>query len=98
MVVTDSIPIPPEKRGGKIKIISLAPLIAEAIVRIHRGQSVGALFTSEVQFTQEMLLWDVDGDGERPVMGGNGRSTGQPSAEQAGGSATDVGAHENQGH
>ena len=60
VVVTDSIPIPPEKRGGKIKVISLAPLIAEAIVRIHRGQSVGALFTSEVQFTQEMLLWDVE--------------------------------------
>jgi ribose-phosphate pyrophosphokinase len=60
VVVTDSIPIAPEKRGGKIKVITLAPLIAEAIVRIHRGQSVGALFTSEVQFTQEMLLWDVE--------------------------------------
>ena len=66
VVVTDSIPIPPEKRGGKIKVISLAPLIAEAIVRIHRGQSVGALFTSEVHVTQEMLLWDVDGDSGRP--------------------------------
>jgi ribose-phosphate pyrophosphokinase len=75
VVVTDSIPIPPERRGSKVKVISLAPLIAEAIVRIHRGQSVGALFTSEVQFTQEMLLWDVDG-GERPTMGGNGRSGG----------------------
>ena len=29
--------------AAKIKVISLAPLIAEAIVRIHRGQSVGAL-------------------------------------------------------
>ena len=66
VVVTDSIPIPPEKRGGKIKVITLAPLIAEAIVRIHRGQSVGALFTSEVQFTQEMLLWDVDDEATRP--------------------------------
>jgi ribose-phosphate pyrophosphokinase len=74
VVVTDSIPIPAEKRGAKIKVISLAPLIAEAIIRIHRGQSVGALFTSEVKFTQEMLLWDVDSGGERPSLGGNGRS------------------------
>jgi ribose-phosphate pyrophosphokinase len=80
VVVTDSIPIPPERRGSKVKVISLAPLIAEAIVRIHRGQSVGALFTSEVQFTQEMLLWDVDG-GERPTMSGNGRSGGGSTAE-----------------
>ena len=76
VVVTDSIPIPPEKRGSKIRVISLAPLIAEAILRIHRGQSVGALFTSEVQITQEMLLWDVDGDGDGPVPGGNGRPRG----------------------
>jgi ribose-phosphate pyrophosphokinase len=67
VVVTDSIPIPPEKRGAKMKVISLAPLIAEAITRIHRGQSVGALFTSEVQFTQEMLLWDVDSPPDRTI-------------------------------
>jgi ribose-phosphate pyrophosphokinase len=82
VVVTDSIPIPPERRGSKIKVISLAPLIAEAILRIHKGQSVGALFTSEVQFTQEMLLWDVDGVSERPALGGNGRSDGHPRADQ----------------
>ena len=82
VVVTDSIPIPPEKRGPKIKVISLAPLIAEAIVRIHRGQSVGALFTSEVQFTQEMLLWDVDGAVDRST-GGNGRPVARPAADDA---------------
>jgi len=71
VVVTDSIPLPPEKHIDKVRVISLAPLIAEAIVRIHRGQSVGALFTSEVQFTQEMLLWDMNGAG--PVDD-NGRS------------------------
>ena len=75
VVVTDSIPLPPEKRRDKVKVISLAPLIAEAITRIHRGQSVGALFTSELKFTQEMLLWEVGGgdesDGNGP--GGNGR-------------------------
>jgi hypothetical protein len=36
----------------------VAPLIGEAIKRIHRGESVGALFSSEVSFTQEMLLWE----------------------------------------
>jgi hypothetical protein len=36
----------------------VAPLIGEAIKRIHRGESVGALFSSEVSLTQEMLLWE----------------------------------------
>ena len=36
-------------------------------MRIHRGQSVGALFTSEVHFTQEMLLWDVDSQTDRRI-------------------------------
>ena len=45
----------------KITTLSVAPLIGEAIKRIHRGESVGALFSSEVSFTQEMLLWE---DGE----------------------------------
>ncbi len=68
VVVTDSIPIAAEKHSPKIHRISLAPLIAEAILRIHRGQSVGALFTSEIEFTQEMLLWDVDeSDGRVPI-------------------------------
>jgi len=44
VVVTDSVPIPPRKRIGKIKIISIAPLLGEAIKRIHTGQSVGAMF------------------------------------------------------
>ena len=83
VVVTYSIPILPEKRGGKIKVISLAPLIAEAIVRIHRGQSVGALFTSEVHVTQEMLLWDVDSDSGRPAAGGNGQSPAGASPQTA---------------
>jgi ribose-phosphate pyrophosphokinase len=78
VVVTDSVPIPPEKRIDKIHVISVAPLIAEAIARIHRGQSVGALFTSEVHFTQEMLLWDIDGGTTRAAAGGNGRPAGEP--------------------
>src|SRR5262245_49412675 len=64
VVMTDSIPLPPNKRLPKIKQLSVAPLIGEAIRRIHRGESVGALFSSEVSFTQEMLLWEGDDDGD----------------------------------
>jgi ribose-phosphate pyrophosphokinase len=58
LVLTDTVPLPPAKRIGRITTLSIAPLIGEAIRRIHRGQSVGALFSSEVAFTQEMLLWE----------------------------------------
>jgi ribose-phosphate pyrophosphokinase len=44
LVVTDSVPLPPEKHLAKITVLSLAPLIGEAIRRIHTGQSVGELF------------------------------------------------------
>lgn len=45
VVVTDSIPLTPEGRSSpKVTQISVAPLIAEAIVRIHEGRSVSALF------------------------------------------------------
>ncbi len=58
VVLTDSIPLPPEKRLPQITTLSVAPLIGEAIRRIHRGESVGALFSSEVTLTQEMILWE----------------------------------------
>ena len=63
VVVTDSVPIPAAKRIPQLKVLSVAPLIGEAIKRIHRGESVGALFSSEVSFTQEMLLWEDAPDG-----------------------------------
>ena len=44
VVVTDTIPMPPEKRNGKFTVLSVAPLLGEAIYRIHKGQSVGDLF------------------------------------------------------
>lgn len=44
VVVTDTIPLPPEKRLDQITVLSVAPLLAEAIQRIHSGGSVGALF------------------------------------------------------
>ncbi|MEO8469862.1 MAG: ribose-phosphate diphosphokinase, partial [Chloroflexota bacterium] len=58
VVLTDTVPLPLAKRIPQITTLSIAPLIGEAIKRIHRGESVGALFSSEVEFTQEMLLWE----------------------------------------
>jgi hypothetical protein len=65
VVLTDSVPLPAIKRLPKITTLSVAPLIGEAIKRIHRGESVGALFSSEVSFTQEMHLWE---DGQQRRM------------------------------
>lgn len=44
VVVTDTIPLASEKKSEKITVLTLAPLIGEAIRRIHSGTSVGALF------------------------------------------------------
>lgn len=45
VVVTDTIPVDPGKIGSKVKVLSLAPLLAEAIIRIHEDLSVSKLFT-----------------------------------------------------
>ena len=44
LVVTDTIPIPPDRRLPKIKVLSVAPLFAETIQRIHKEESVSNLF------------------------------------------------------
>lgn len=44
LVVTDTIPLPEEKRNGKITVLSVASLLGEAIHRIHEGLSVGEMF------------------------------------------------------
>jgi ribose-phosphate pyrophosphokinase len=44
LVVTDTISLTPEKQLPKITVLSVAPLLGEAIRRIHTGQSVGSLF------------------------------------------------------
>jgi ribose-phosphate pyrophosphokinase len=44
LTVTDTLPIPPERRDPKIEVLSVAPLLAEAISRIHDGRSVSDLF------------------------------------------------------
>lgn len=42
--VTDTIPLSP-KGVGRVEIVTVAPLLAEAIMRTHKGLSVSALFT-----------------------------------------------------
>jgi len=44
VVVTTTIPVNKEKNLDKITVLPIAPLLGEAIHRIHPGQSVGALF------------------------------------------------------
>jgi ribose-phosphate pyrophosphokinase len=44
VVVTDTVPVKDGKKLGKITVLSMAPLLGEAIRRIHSGQSVGAMF------------------------------------------------------
>ena len=42
--VTDTLPVPDGKRNGEMTVLSVAPLLGEAIHRIHMGLSVGAMF------------------------------------------------------
>ncbi len=44
LVITDTIPLPPHKRSPRIKVLSIAPLLAQAIIRIHEDNSVSELF------------------------------------------------------
>jgi ribose-phosphate pyrophosphokinase len=47
VVVTNTVAISDEKcrrSGDKIKVIPVAPLLADVIQRIHEGRSVGELF------------------------------------------------------
>ena len=47
LVVTNTIPIEPEKMIDKIKVVSIAPLFAEAIKRINESKPLGDLFEDD---------------------------------------------------
>jgi ribose-phosphate pyrophosphokinase len=66
IVVTDTVPLPPGAEGLPLTVLSVAPLFGEAIKRIHRGESVGALFSSEVRLVEEMTFWDEADDEDEP--------------------------------
>lgn len=44
LVTTNTLPIPPERMLPNIKVLSVGPLLAEVIRRVHEGRSVGELF------------------------------------------------------
>ena len=47
IITTDTVPMPPEKiapLAGKLKVLSVAPLLGEVIRRAHEGRSVGEMF------------------------------------------------------
>jgi len=44
LVVSDTVLVPPSKRHPKLKIVSVAPMLAYAIRGIHRGESISPLW------------------------------------------------------
>ena len=44
IVCTNSVPIPKTKLVPKLRVLSIAPAMAEAMRRIHNGESVSSLF------------------------------------------------------
>ncbi len=44
VVVTDTVPVAGDKKLDKITVLPMAPLLGEAIHRIHTGLSIGAMF------------------------------------------------------
>ena len=47
LVITNTIPLPKEKQIEKIKVLSIAPLFAEAVKRINEAKPIGELFALE---------------------------------------------------
>lgn len=46
VIITDTIPVPPEKRGDRLTVLSVAGLLGETIRCIHHGASVSDLLMS----------------------------------------------------
>lgn len=50
IVVTDTIPVVNPRLKEKLKVVSVAPLLAKAIIRIHEDLSVSKIFEEEIRF------------------------------------------------
>ncbi|MHB1342141.1 MAG: ribose-phosphate diphosphokinase [Coriobacteriia bacterium] len=49
VVVTNTLPVPEERRHGKIRVLSVAPLFAHAIQNVYNDESVSELFDPDFQ-------------------------------------------------
>jgi len=49
VVVTNTLPVPDERRHGKIRVLSVAPLFAHAIQNVYNDESVSELFDPDFQ-------------------------------------------------
>lgn len=49
IVVTDTIPVERERLGDRLKVVSVAPLLAKAMIRIHEDLSVSKIFEEETR-------------------------------------------------
>jgi ribose-phosphate pyrophosphokinase len=49
VVVTDTVPVPEERRHGKIRVLSVAPLFAHAVSNVFNDESVSELFDPDFQ-------------------------------------------------
>lgn len=49
VVVCNTVPVPKERQNGKIKVISVAPLLARAILNVYQEASVSELFDPDFQ-------------------------------------------------
>ena len=52
LVITSSIPLPPEKKSDKIEVLSLAPIYAKIIVALEEGKSLSEVHQ---EYKEEML-------------------------------------------
>ncbi len=49
VIVTNTLPVPDERRHGKIRVLSVAPLFAHAVQNVYNDESVSELFDPDFQ-------------------------------------------------
>jgi ribose-phosphate pyrophosphokinase len=49
VVVTNTLPIPDEKRFGKLRMLTIAPIVASALQAVFEDESVSEIFHGENQ-------------------------------------------------